>query len=100
MIPGALPLGILAQVAYANCSVQLKPGDRLTFVSDGVVEAQAKAQSKAQPRIIELFGFDRTRALSQRSASEIAEAARVFGQTDDITVVTLEFLGAPKTTKS
>ena len=100
VIPGALPLGILAQVAYANCSVQLKPGDRLTFVSDGVVEAQAKAQSKAQPRIIELFGFDRTRALSQRSASEIAEAARVFGQTDDITVVTLEFLGAPKTTKS
>jgi hypothetical protein len=40
-----------------------------------------------------LFGFERTRALSLQPASEIAEAARLFGQTDDITVVTVEFVG-------
>jgi phosphoserine phosphatase RsbU/P len=90
-IAGSLPLGILAKVSYDNSSVKLKPGDRLTFVSDGVVEAQAKPH----PKFIELFGFDRTRALSLRPASEIADAARLFGQTDDITVVTVEFSGVP-----
>jgi sigma-B regulation protein RsbU (phosphoserine phosphatase) len=90
-IPGSLPLGILAHVSYENSSVQLNPGDRLAFVSDGVVEAQAKPHAKS----IDLFGFDRTRALSLRPAAEIAEAARLFGQTDDITVVTVEFSGVP-----
>lgn len=32
----------------------------------------------------ELFGFDRTREISTKSASEIAEAAKAWGQIDDI----------------
>jgi hypothetical protein len=39
----------------------------------------------------ELFGFDRTRDLSTRSAEEISNAAQAFGQNDDITVLTLSF---------
>ena len=35
------------------------------------------------------LGFDRTRDLSTQSAQEIAEAARAWGQNDDITVVTV-----------
>jgi serine phosphatase RsbU (regulator of sigma subunit) len=89
-VPGALPLGILAQAQYQCTSLQLAPGDRLTFVSDGVVEAQSKTPFKAA----ELFGFDRTRQLSRQPAAEIAEAARLFGQSDDITVVTVEFSGS------
>jgi len=84
-MPGALPLGMLTGVAYDPVIVQLKPGDRLTFVSDGVVEAQGKSG--------ELLGFDRTQALSTKSAAEIVEIASRFGQVDDITVVTIEFLG-------
>jgi phosphoserine phosphatase RsbU/P len=87
---GALPLGILSATEYEYTAVQLKPGDRLTFVSDGVVEAQSKSHGKKE----ELFGFDRTRALSLQPAAVIAEAARVFGQNDDITVVTVEYYGA------
>jgi hypothetical protein len=90
-IPGSLPLGIMPDTEYEFCTVQLKPGDRLAFVSDGVVEAQSKPSARAA----ELFGFDRTRELSRASAAVIAEAARVFGQTDDITVVTVEYCGAP-----
>ena len=52
-----------------------------TFISDGVVEAE-NAQR-------ELFGFDRTRDISGQSAQEIAEAAKAWGQNDDITVVTV-----------
>jgi hypothetical protein len=59
----------------------LGAGDRFVLLSDGVVEA-ANAQG-------ELFGFDRTREISGKSAQEIAEAARAWGQNDDITVVTV-----------
>jgi hypothetical protein len=86
-LTGALPLGMLGNLSYDPDALQLNPGDRLTFVSDGVVEAQGKSG--------ELFGFDRTQRLSSKSALEIAETARQFGQTDDVTVVTIEFLGDP-----
>jgi hypothetical protein len=82
---GALPLGILNGLGYECEGVQLQPGDRLTFVSDGVVEAQNRSG--------QLLGFDRTQELSTQSASEIAETASHFGQVDDITVVTIEFVG-------
>jgi hypothetical protein len=84
-VPGALPLGIVADVRYEPAVLRLSPGDRLTFLSDGVIEAQSRAG--------ELFGFDRTRALSREPAARIAAAARAFGQIDDITVVTVEFSG-------
>jgi phosphoserine phosphatase RsbU/P len=84
-MPGALPLGMLGGITYEHVTAQLQPGDRLTFVSDGVVEAQDKTG--------ELLGFDRTQELSTRSAAEIAETANRFGQVDDITVVTIDFLG-------
>jgi sigma-B regulation protein RsbU (phosphoserine phosphatase) len=86
-MPGALPLGMLSGVNYDAITAQLQPGDRLTFVSDGVVEAQSKTG--------ELLGFDRVQQLSTQSAAEIAETASRFGQVDDITVVTIEFLGSP-----
>jgi hypothetical protein len=86
-MPGALPLGMLTGVSYELVRTQLKPGDRLTFVSDGVVEAQSRSG--------ELLGFKRTEELSTESAAEIAEIASRFGQVDDITVVTIEFLGTP-----
>jgi serine phosphatase RsbU (regulator of sigma subunit) len=88
-IPGSLPLGIVSPAQFESAALRLAPGDRLLFVSDGVVEAQSKSG--------ELFGFERTRALSRLPAAHIAHAARAFGQSDDITVVTVEFLGSPVT---
>jgi hypothetical protein len=85
-VPGALPIGIAPGLRYEPTTVRLAPGDRLTFLSDGVVEAQSRTG--------ELFGFERTRALSAEPAARIAQAARAFGQIDDITVVTVEFSGA------
>jgi serine phosphatase RsbU (regulator of sigma subunit) len=51
------------------------------FLTDGVVEA---ADGQGQ-----LFGFERTRAMSQSTAQDVAHAALSFGQNDDITVVTV-----------
>ena len=78
--PG-LPLGIAAEVEYAESTLQLGASDVLTFMTDGVVEARNSAG--------ELFGFERTSGISGKSAEEIAGTAQRFGQEDDITVLTL-----------
>lgn len=86
-IPVGLPLGVDAAADYAESSLQLAPGDKLTFLSDGVVEARNA--------VGELFGFERTRQLSSRAAQQIADAAVQFGQQDDITVLTLSLAPTP-----
>jgi sigma-B regulation protein RsbU (phosphoserine phosphatase) len=80
-ILGALPLGVVNGVKYETTRIQMAPGSRLTFYSDGVIEAQRPGG--------ELFGFDRARDVSMKPAAEIVEAAKRFGQEDDITVVTV-----------
>ena len=85
-LPGALPLGLVPGVAYDTASIQLKLGNRLTFYSDGVPEAQNQAAT--------MLGFDRARELSTRPAEEIARIAREFGQTDDITVLAVTWTGS------
>ncbi len=86
-LPGALPLGIVADADYVEQTVELSPGDRALFVSNGVVEAQNKSG--------DLFGLQRMRLLSRLAPAEIVAAAQRFGQKDDITVVSLTRL-APK----
>ena len=80
-LPGALPLGLTPAAEYDSTARQLTPGSRLVFVSDGVVEAESPTR--------ELLGFDRARELSLQPAEAIAQAARSWGQSDDITVVAI-----------
>lgn len=75
-LDGGLPLGLVQDADYVESVITATNGP-LTFLSDGVVEA---ADSKG-----ELFGFERTRAISGTSPNEIAVAARAWGQDDDIT---------------
>ncbi|HUY95501.1 MAG TPA: SpoIIE family protein phosphatase, partial [Terracidiphilus sp.] len=80
-LPSSLPLGVIAGVEYEQVTYHLDQGDRLVFLSDGVVEAQSASG--------ELFGFERTQQVSNESARYIAQTARHFGQTDDITVISI-----------
>lgn len=80
-LPGSLPLGVLGEITYDESRFFLHHGDRVLLLSDGVVEARHPNG--------ELFGFDRVRMLSQESAVNLAEAAKSFGQQDDITVLTV-----------
>ena len=80
-VEAGLPLGVVPEVSYVEVGLMLEPESQLMLVSDGVVEAE-NAQR-------ELFGFDRTRDISTKSAQEIAQAAKAWGQNDDITVVTV-----------
>lgn len=85
-VPGSLPLGVVPQIDYDTAGFALAPGDRIAFVSDGVIEAHNRAG--------EMFGFERTREISRESAHAISHIAQAFGQDDDITVVTVDFTGA------
>lgn len=76
-----LPLGMLAESNYSETHYQLALGDRLTFVSDGVLEATNDKH--------ELFGFERTQAISNQPAQLIADTAKGFGQEDDISVLSV-----------
>lgn len=82
-IEGGLPLGVAPMADYGETQIQLAPSDTLTFLSDGVVEAQSASG--------ELFGFERSRQIATQTAQQIAEAAQQFGQHDDITVLRLTF---------
>jgi serine phosphatase RsbU (regulator of sigma subunit) len=85
-IESGLPLGLAADAEYAETTLQLVPGDMLTLLSDGVVEAMNEQH--------QLFGFERTCAISAQSAHHIAEAAQRWGQEDDITVLTVRSVSA------
>lgn len=80
----SLPLGILLDATYEESRFYLHPGDRILLMSDGVVEARQPSG--------ELFGFDRVRYLSNQTAFYLADAAKTFGQQDDITVLTVRRL--------
>jgi phosphoserine phosphatase RsbU/P len=84
VLDGALPLGALPDASFPITRIRLIEGQSMLLVSDGVVEAR-NAQG-------ELFGFERTAAISIKPAEEIAQAAQVFGQDDDITVLTLSYV--------
>jgi serine phosphatase RsbU (regulator of sigma subunit) len=81
--PSALPLGLVRDQIYELTQGHLRSGERLVLLSDGVPEARSHAG--------ELYGFERLSGLTLMAAQEIAEAARLFGQEDDITVLTLAF---------
>jgi hypothetical protein len=86
-LENGLPLGLSDEAVYAECHLGLESGQQLTLLTDGVVEARNKSG--------ELFGFERTAILSTQPADSIAEAALLFGQEDDITVLTLTLTAVP-----
>jgi serine phosphatase RsbU (regulator of sigma subunit) len=86
-LPGAVPLGILADSHYPVRSVRLLPDDTVTFLTDGVLEARNKEG--------QLLGFDETERLSRLAPDAIASAAILHGQDDDITVVGVRVCSSP-----
>jgi phosphoserine phosphatase RsbU/P len=77
----SLPLGMDPDAVFSEMICPLRDGGHIVVLTDGIPEAMHKR---------ELFGFERTYALSGESAATIAEAARAFGQTDDITVLSID----------
>jgi serine phosphatase RsbU (regulator of sigma subunit) len=88
---GTLPLGIMAETQYIAQDLQLRDGDTLMLLSDGVVEARREKDGT-------LFGFSRLGELfaTNPSAESIAREAQRFGQEDDISVLSIRRLRKEK----
>ncbi len=88
---GNLPVGLLAEATYESACLQLRRGDRLVLVTDGVTEAE-NARG-------DFFENERLEAIAARSTSLeeiLASLANFCGGTplsDDCTVVELVYTG-------
>jgi serine phosphatase RsbU (regulator of sigma subunit)/CHASE2 domain-containing sensor protein len=92
-IGDTFPLGILDSADYQGTRVQLSPGDKIVFYTDGIVEAMNKKE--------EMYGFERLLDVVQASRymdadsllTEIISRVNTFAsgieQHDDITVIVL-----------
>jgi hypothetical protein len=85
-LEGSLPLGVVRDFKPSVQTIWLNERDRLTFMTDGVVEATNADH--------QLFGFERALEVSRLTPAAIVEEAKIFGQQDDITVLTVQFVAA------
>jgi serine phosphatase RsbU (regulator of sigma subunit) len=60
------PLGILEDASYEETRLQLEPGDKVVFYTDGIVEAMNKKE--------EIYGFERLQEVIKTSKASKAEA--------------------------
>jgi phosphoserine phosphatase RsbU/P len=88
---GNLPVGLLKDATYESDRVQLKPGDRLVLVTDGVTEAE-----NARGDFFEDSRLETVAAKSESLDDIFAAIANFCGGTplsDDCTVVELLYTG-------
>jgi serine phosphatase RsbU (regulator of sigma subunit) len=80
---GSLPLGMIDGADFSVMHFQIHPNDKLVLISDGILEA---TDTNGQ-----LFGFDRVAELLLRptGVKAVADAAQLFGQDDDISLVAI-----------
>jgi hypothetical protein len=80
---GSTPLGLVGIANYGQTSLEMRAGDGVVLLTDGIAEAQNEQR--------ELFGFPRIESLLREgtSAHTLAEAAQRHGQKDDLTVISI-----------
>jgi sigma-B regulation protein RsbU (phosphoserine phosphatase) len=86
---GNLPVGLVPMAEFQATRLQLKPGDRLLLVTDGVTEAEDAAG--------EFFGNERLEECCHQGLTAIEEAVTAFRGntplTDDFTITEMIFRG-------
>jgi len=89
---GNLPVGLLADADYQSDRCQLRPGDRLVLVTDGVTEAE-----NARGDFFDNERLEAVAAKSEGMEEIFAAVAKFCGGTplsDDCTVVELSYTGS------
>jgi serine phosphatase RsbU (regulator of sigma subunit) len=89
-LPAELPLGLFPDTTYRGCRLSLQPGDRLVFVTDGMLER--KAAGMDVPGAIHdtrsLHPREAVRAMADRALEATGEVL-----SDDATVLCLDWHG-------
>jgi|KBSSwiStaDraftv2_1062776.scaffolds.fasta_scaffold11742_5 hypothetical protein len=82
-LEGSLPLGAMDGAEFSVTYLQLNSSDKLFLTTDGLAEAMNPEG--------QLFGFTRVQQLVKagKTASDIADTIQLYGQEDDISIVSL-----------
>ena len=90
----SLPIGLFEDAEFDETSVQLEPGDRLYFFSDGVTEAANERDEMLDTEgLIELIEGTRTSSLSDGLAACVKEIKRWCDPvpfSDDVSLLAFE----------
>ena len=89
-LPVNLPFGMFATTSYEAATVQLLPGDRLVFVTDGMLERGAE-QVDLQQAIGSTTGLHPRQAVAALSDSVLAATGHSLS--DDATALCLDWYG-------
>lgn len=88
---GNLPVGLLAEASYSSDRCQMRPGDRIILVTDGVTEAEnARGDMFDSERLEKVAGKSRT---MEDIFSAVADFCGGTPLNDDCTVVELAYTG-------
>lgn len=91
---GSFPVGIVKDAAFEGASIQLEPGDRVYFYSDGITEAMNDKQEMLENEgLSSLIESHRVGTLRDDVSSLMTAFAGWCGATpfgDDISILTLE----------
>jgi serine phosphatase RsbU (regulator of sigma subunit) len=92
-----MPVGLMEGAEFTVESLQLEPGDRLVIYSDGVTEAQNQKHEffgkKRLNQILKAHEGESCSAIHDAIQEGVATYTEGAPQSDDITVVVLEFKG-------
>ena len=82
-LAGSLPLGLAESASYEQTCLEMRAGDHVVLLTDGIPEARNQEGT--------LLGFPKVESLLREGANArtIAETAQEFGQNDDLTVISI-----------
>lgn len=93
----SIPLGLMGDYAYNESSIQLLHGEKIFSYTDGVSEAENAekvlyGELKIQEVIAENYGAD-PRGMISKMAESLEKHVNGYEQSDDITMMTINFNG-------
>lgn len=97
-VPQGIVVGFMEGVKYKSASLQLKPGDAIFVYTDGVTEAENQQKDLfSDEKLIKLL-IDSGKGSAQKIIELVKDEINIFSegadQSDDITMLTLRYLGA------
>ena len=96
-VPISIVIGYMKDVKYKSLMVQLNPGDTVFLYTDGVTEAENQQQDLfSDERLLKLLvtsGEMTAQTIIELVNAEIDRFTEGSEQSDDITMLTLHYLG-------
>ena len=97
-VPQGIVVGFMEDIKYKTASLQLKPGDAIFVYTDGVTEAENRQKDLfSDERLTGLLAVssgNSAQKIIELVACEINAFAEGADQSDDITMLTVRYLGA------